>query len=175
MAKTDAFGAPDRDSFIRGNARQDHAGRLRGAAQLLAKPAYRRLIASEPVLRRSVPILIVIFLVMVAGVRFIAMLDQHDSTAQTARVLLQMSAGKLASELDRLEAGAPVSRVLAAIEDVNAIGALDGRSALLVTDNTMTVVASIGTAQQLVGRSIDSILTGGQPLFLFGDKAGVMT
>ncbi|PHP68335.1 PAS domain-containing sensor histidine kinase [Zhengella mangrovi] len=175
MAKTDAFGAPDRDSFIRGNAKQDHAGRLRGAAQLLAKPAYRRLIASEPVLRRSVPILIVIFLVMVAGIRLINMLNQHDDTAQTARVMLQMSAGKLASELARLDDDAPVADVLSAIEDVNAVGAMGGRSALIVTDNSLTVIAAVGTAQPLVGRSLDTILTGGQPLFLFGDKADVMT
>ncbi|MAW87115.1 MAG: PAS domain-containing sensor histidine kinase [Phyllobacteriaceae bacterium] len=175
MAKADAFGATGRESFNRGRARRSRATSLTGAAQMLAKPAYRRLIASEPVLRRSVPVLIVIFLVMVAGVRLIDVLDQREETAQTARVMLQMSAGKLASQLAQLEDQAPVSQVLAAIEDVNALGALDGRSALIVTDNSLSVIASVGTNQQLVGRSLDSVLSGAQPLVLFGEKAGVMT
>ncbi|MCB1424826.1 MAG: PAS domain-containing protein, partial [Notoacmeibacter sp.] len=175
MAKADACGAAERDTFVRGSAGSGRSATLKGAAQLLAEPAYRRLIASEPVLRRSVPVLIVIFLCMIAAARFISVLNQHDEAAQTARVMLQMSAGKLASELGQMEDGAPLSRVLAAIEDVNALGALDGRSALIVTDNSLAVVASVGTSQQLVGRSLDSILTGGQPLVLFGEKAGVMT
>ena len=52
---------------------------------------------------------------------------------------------------------------------------MDGRSALIVTDNSLSVIASVGTNQQLVGRSLDSVLSGAQPLVLFGEKAGVMT
>jgi len=42
-----------------------------GHAKLLAQPAYQRLLAAEPLLRKLIPILIVIFLVMIGLARFI--------------------------------------------------------------------------------------------------------
>ena len=38
---------------------------IKGLAQSIAKPAYRRLLTAEPVLRRAVPVLIVAFLLTV--------------------------------------------------------------------------------------------------------------
>src|SRR3974390_1954491 len=39
---------------------------IKGLAQSIAKPTYRRLLVAEPLLRRSVPVLIIAFLVTVA-------------------------------------------------------------------------------------------------------------
>ena len=38
---------------------------IKGLAQSIAKPAYRRLLTAEPLLRRAVPVLIVAFLVTI--------------------------------------------------------------------------------------------------------------
>ena len=59
MAKADAWGAPEGTAFERRKARGDG---LAGNTRLIAEPAYRRLLAAEPLLRRSIPALIIIFL-----------------------------------------------------------------------------------------------------------------
>ena len=40
-----------------------HSDSIKGLAQAVARPAYRRLLTAEPFLRRAVPVLIVAFLV----------------------------------------------------------------------------------------------------------------
>ena len=63
MAKADAWGAPGRTVFAtRGAARRKFG--LAGNARLFAEPTYRKLLASEPLLRRLIPTLIVIFLLV---------------------------------------------------------------------------------------------------------------
>lgn len=52
---------------------------IKGLAQSIAKPAYRRLLGAETVLRRAVPVLIVTFLVTVA---IGAGLQVHDNRRQ---------------------------------------------------------------------------------------------
>ena len=42
------------------------ADSIKGLAQSIAKPAYRRLLNAEPALRRAVPVLIIAFLVTMA-------------------------------------------------------------------------------------------------------------
>ena len=39
-----------------------HPDSIKGLAQSIAKPAYRRLLTAEPLLRRAVPVLIIAFL-----------------------------------------------------------------------------------------------------------------
>ncbi len=53
MAGADAWSAPDGSTF----ARRDEAGRNASArnARIIAEPAYRRLLAAEPLLKRSIP------------------------------------------------------------------------------------------------------------------------
>lgn len=42
-----------------------HPDSIKGLAQSIAKPAYRRLLTAEPLLRRAVPVLIIAFLVTI--------------------------------------------------------------------------------------------------------------
>src|SRR6516225_8238473 len=44
---------------------------ISGHARLLARPAYQKLLAAEPLLRRLIPVLILIFLVIVGLARFV--------------------------------------------------------------------------------------------------------
>ena len=68
MARAEAAGA---------SARSDS---IKGLAQSIAKPAYRRLLTAEPALRRAVPALIVAFLITIAIGAFVQVLD-HRRTA----------------------------------------------------------------------------------------------
>jgi len=46
-------------------------GSVSGHARLLAGPAYQKLLAAEPLLRRLIPVLIAIFLIIVGFARFV--------------------------------------------------------------------------------------------------------
>ncbi|MCB1417954.1 MAG: PAS domain-containing protein [Notoacmeibacter sp.] len=179
MARADAWRAPGRGSRA-GFSPEDGMPGLRGASKLLANPAYKRLLAFEPVLRKSIPALILIFLVMVASIRLFSLLDARDRLEHNARVMLQLNAGRLATEIAQVvppaEARAPQAHeAFKAIERVNQIGALNGRGRILITDGTTKVIASVGTRNEMTGLTLSEQMSGAQPLFLFGERAGVMS
>ena len=97
MANSDAWRAPDGSVFVRRRAGQK--GGPRTHARLIAEPAYRRLLAAEPLLKRSIPTLIVIFLVVVAGVRMLSLLNWHDDIERTTKSMLSLSAGELVNAM----------------------------------------------------------------------------
>ena len=50
-----------------------------------------------------------------------------------------------------------------------------GRSHVLaITDGAFKIVAVTPRRRGWQGRSLDGLVSGGQPLFMFGDRAGVM-
>src|SRR5262245_65480373 len=59
-------------------AASDHRDSIKGLAQSIAKPAYRRLLFAEPALRRAVPILIIAFLVTIAIGASVQVLDHRS-------------------------------------------------------------------------------------------------
>jgi two-component system cell cycle sensor histidine kinase PleC len=142
-----------------------------GNTRLIAKPAYQKLVAAEPLLRRMIPALIVVFLVVVATLRLLSLLNWHDEIERNAKALLALSAGELVRA--GVQAGDPTAYDL--IETIDARGALGPAYVLALTDSALRVGAVKPRSSRWHGRALDEIITGGQPLFLFGDKAGVMT
>ena len=63
---------------------------LSGHARLLAGPAYRKLLAAEPFLRRLIPILIAIFLLIVGLARFVELYDLRIDRETDARKSIGM-------------------------------------------------------------------------------------
>jgi two-component system cell cycle sensor histidine kinase PleC len=57
-----------------------HPDSIKGLAQSIAKPAYRRLLMAEPLLRRIVPILIIAFLATIVVGANVQLLDQRPQT-----------------------------------------------------------------------------------------------
>jgi two-component system cell cycle sensor histidine kinase PleC len=90
MARAHAANASLRDQAVRGLARS------------LSRPAYQRILEAEPLLRRAVPILIVVFLIAVgvsATVQIVNHRRQALSEAQDALVLMTgMAADNLAKQ-----------------------------------------------------------------------------
>ncbi|MGP2491784.1 PAS domain-containing sensor histidine kinase [Mesorhizobium sp. PUT5] len=169
MAKADAWGAPGRTAFER---RRDmpHRSGLAGNMRLIAEPAYGRLLAAEPILRRLIPTLIILFLVVVAALRTLSLMNWHDEIERNAKALLALSAGQLA----QAGSAAPDS-AQQALETVARLGALSPSHVLAITDARFKIVAVTPRSTLWYGRHLDSIVTGGQPLFLFGERAGVTT
>src|ERR687883_69697 len=74
---------------------------IKGLAQSVANPAYRRLLIAEPTLRRAVPVLIVAFLITV-GVGAIVQVLEHRKQALTDAVAdIENLADVVGDRLDR--------------------------------------------------------------------------
>ncbi|QIA24348.1 MULTISPECIES: PAS domain-containing sensor histidine kinase [unclassified Mesorhizobium] len=172
MAKADAWGAPGGTAFERREARSDG---LAGNARLIAEPAYRRLLAAEPLLRRSIPALIIIFLVVIAALRFLSLMNERDDVERDAKAILSLAAGQLASSISvDANLGSTPGATQDLLEGISRQGAMGRSHVLAVTDSAFKIVAVTPQSTGWEGRSLDAIAQGGQPLFMFGDRAGVM-
>ena len=168
MAKADAHRATGWRFFD--SARGGSERSLQGAARIIAAPDYRRLLAVEPIVRRSIPALIIIFLVIVAAARMLALANWHESIESNARAMLSLSS----VQLERALSGSDLDSANEAIETTRRLGALSQSHVLAVTDERFNVLTASNNDQTFEGKSLDKLLTGAQPLFLFGDRAGVM-
>ena len=170
VAKADAWGAPGGTVFERRKAGLRERG-LAGNTRLIAEPAYRKLLAAEPFLRKLIPTLIVIFLLVVATLRLLSLLNWHDEAERNAKALLSLGAGELAASAGDMSAG----DMQALLERVGRRGELGTDHVLVLTDARFKVLAVSPTSTRWHGQALDAIVSGGQPLFLFGERAGVMS
>src|SRR2546421_3615415 len=78
---------------------------IRGLAQSIANPAYRRLLTAEPALRRAVPALIIAFLLTIGVGAVVQVLDHHRQAIAEATHDIDNVAAFLSERLDRLAGG----------------------------------------------------------------------
>src|SRR3989337_2340335 len=76
-----------------------HPDSIKGLAQSIAKPAYRRLLTAEPLLRRAVPVLIIAFLVTICVGAVVQVLDQRRQTIGNSTATLDALADLAAERL----------------------------------------------------------------------------
>lgn len=170
MAKADAWGAPGGMAFARRETRSDG---LAGNTRLIAEPAYKRLLAAEPLLRRSIPALIIIFLLVIAALRVLSLMNERDDVERDAKAILTLAAGQLASSLATTSDTVP-GAVQDLLETTSRQGAMGRSHVLVITDNAFKITAVTPRSMPWQGHSLDGLVEGGQPLFMFGDRAGVM-
>lgn len=170
MAKADAWGAPGGIAFTRRETRSDG---LAGNTRLIAEPAYKRLLAAEPLLRRSIPALIIIFLVVIAALRVLSLMNERDDVERDAKAILTLAAGQLASSLATTSDTLP-GAIQDLLETTSRQGAMGRSHVLVITDDAFKITAVTPRSVPWQGHSLDGLVQGGQPLFMFGDRAGVM-
>ncbi|TPI32525.1 PAS domain S-box protein [Mesorhizobium sp. B3-2-1] len=170
MAKADAWGAPGGIAFARREARGDG---LAGNTRLIAEPAYKRLLAAEPFLRRSIPALIIIFLIVIAALRVLSLMNERDDVERDAKAVLTLAAAQLASSLATTSDTLP-GATQDLLETTSRQGAMGRSHVLVITDGAFRITAVTPRSVPWQGHSLDSLVQGGQPLFMFGDRAGVM-
>ncbi|MER9071430.1 ATP-binding protein [Mesorhizobium sp. M0904] len=171
MAKADAWGAPGGTAFERREARNDG---LAGNTRLIAEPAYRRLLAAEPLLRRSIPALIIMFLLIIAVLRFLSLMNERDEIERGAKAILALAAGQLASSIADATMVSTPGAIQDLLESTGRQGAMGRSHVLAITDSAFKIIAVSPQSMHWEGRSLDGVVQGGQPLFMFGDRAGVM-
>src|SRR5215472_2083529 len=82
---------------------------IKGLAQSIAKPAYRRLLGAEPALRRAVPLLIITFLITMAIGTGVQVLDHRHQTLAAVATENEILVDILSTRLDGVTAGAKES------------------------------------------------------------------
>ncbi len=162
-----------RATMASASARSDS---IKGLAQSIANPAYRRLLTAEPLLRRAVPVLIIAFLVTICVGAAVQVLDQRRQTLDTMVLSLDAVADVAAERLVQpLKNARDIferpQELLAASLPSWATGA--GRRFLLTNDQGV-VIAAIPATDLTVSRRLIDLLGPTQPLTTFGAGAGVM-
>src|ERR1700752_4337273 len=77
---------------------------IKGLAQSIANPAYRRLLTAEPALRRAVPALIIAFLVTIFVGAMVPILDHRRQAISEIIKQIDAFAEVLAERIDRTKA-----------------------------------------------------------------------
>ena len=149
---------------------------IKGLAQSIAKPAYRRLLTAEPLLRRAVPVLIIAFLVTICVGAVVQVLDQRrqtiGSSTATLDALADLTAERLIQPLKQpTDAVVKPQEVLAAT--LPAWASSSDRHFLL-TNTEGVVVAAVPSTNSSIGRRLIDLLGPTQPLTTFGAGAGVL-
>jgi len=150
-----------------------------GHAKLLAHPAYKRLLAAEPFLRRLIPILVVVFLIIVGLARLLALYEMKVEKLDSARHDLVLLAAALSGGLTHVVDPAVQSTLTseqAGIALASALpqdAALDGQQ-IYVTDPAGHIIASSPARPAADGRPLAGFIGDAQPLTTFGARAGVL-
>ncbi len=162
MARAEAAHAPVRHDSIK------------GLAQSIAKPAYRRLLTAEPLLRRAVPALIIAFLLTICAGAIVQLLDHRRLTLNERVREIEATADILA---DRFSGKDPKADARKLQTDLDAAipqwAKAPGRS-IYVANADGIVVAAVPAESDARGRRLIDILGSAQPLTTFGAAAGVM-
>src|SRR5215470_2997982 len=167
---------------------------IKGLAQSIAKPAYRRLLIAEPALRRAVPALIIAFLLTICVGAIVQVLDHRRLAINEIVRQIEGAADVLVDRLDRLERGKGEAfsdrRLQAELERMIPLWARAPGRRVLVTNGDGVVVA--GVRHEIVagpdgatvittpieagflGRALIDVLGPIQPLTTMGAAAGVL-
>ena len=149
---------------------------IQGLAQSIAKPAYRRLLTAEPLLRRAVPVLIIAFLVTICVGAVVQALDHRRQTLSNMVIVLDAVADVAAERLARpfQQPADPGERPQELLNGALPSWATGAGRRFLLTNSDGVVLATAPAAKNTVGRSLLDLLGVTQPLTTFGAGAGVM-
>ncbi len=147
---------------------------IKGLAESIADPAYRRLLSAEPLLRRAVPVLIIAFMLTVCIGAAVQVLEHRRQAAFEAKQTIAALADHFAIVLERRnrDGRSPLPRNSEALADALPDWAAGGGRRALVADADGNIIASVPNATAIVGRSLLDVLGPLQPLTTFGADAG---
>jgi two-component system, cell cycle sensor histidine kinase PleC len=149
------------------------ADSIKGLAQSLANPAYRRLLTAEPALRRAVPALIIAFLLTIGVGAVVQVLDHHRQAIAEANHDIDNVADFVAERFDRLSAANSNTTPRDLLERALSTRATAfGRRILLSNpDGIIVATAPVGGP---IGARLTDVLGETQPLTILGASAGVL-
>jgi two-component system, cell cycle sensor histidine kinase PleC len=119
-----------------------HSDSIKGLAQSIAKPAYRRLLTAEPALRRAVPVLIIAFLLTICVGTVVQILDHRRQAILEIGREIEAAAEILTDRLDQA-ADEPNRGMQGELERAIPSWARAPGRRLMVTDGDGVIVAGV--------------------------------
>ena len=177
MANADARSASAgfQDSAAGGIGKRHSGGAVSGYARILSHPAYENLLSSEEFLRRLVPVLIVLFLAVVAVARWVQINKFAEQIIDTNRAELHFIAELLEERIsDQLTDGGALpgeedlERIL---RDTVSARYLGRQRQILITDKEHNIVATVPRVSRYLGRNLHSLVGNAHLLTMFGRAA----
>src|SRR5580698_6485674 len=139
---------------------------IKGLAQSIANPAYRRLLTAEPLLRRAVPVLIVAFMLTICIGAAVQVLEHRRQAIVDSVRTGEALADHLATILERTtrEGKPALPRTSQALQRVLPAWAAGAGRHVLIADADGAIIASAPSEPSIVGRHILDVLGPSQPL-----------
>jgi two-component system, cell cycle sensor histidine kinase PleC len=147
---------------------------IKGLAESIANPAYRRLLSAEPLLRRAVPVLIIAFMLTVCIGAAVQVLEHRRQAVFEAKQHIAALADHFATVFERRgrDGRSPWPRTSEALAASLPDWATGGGRRVLVADADGNIVANLPNSPAIAGRSLLDVLGPLQPLTTFGADAG---
>ncbi len=150
---------------------------IAGQARFLARPAYDQLVRAEPLLRKLIPILVIILLVVVALSRAMSLLMQAENIDRNERQQLSYIAIILESDLNKLPVDSsdqPDHKSLqASLEKALPQGTLQPGRQVLLSNKSGEIIAAVPLISSKIGRYLEDVLGGDYLLTTFGKRAEI--
>src|SRR5215469_11994255 len=139
---------------------------IKGLAESIANPAYRRLLSAEPLLRRAVPVLIIAFMVTVCIGAAVQVLEHRRQAVFEAKQGIAALADHLAAVFEQRsrDGRTPWPRTSDALAVSMPDWTAGGGRRVLVADADGNIIASLASGSTIVGRSLLDVLGPLQPL-----------
>ncbi len=138
-----------------------HSDSIKGLAQAVARPAYRRLLTAEPFLRRAVPVLIVAFLATLGIAAVVDIRERLRQAIAKSADELDLVASVMAERMERMaanESGDPVVRGFRAFERIDWPRATAAGRMVLLTDASSTIIATQPALNGYIGRKLNEAI-----------------
>ena len=147
---------------------------IKGLAQSIANPAYRRLLTAEPALRRAVPALIVAFLLTIGVGAVVQVLDHRRLAVAEALDDVETIAAFVVERFDRLATAdkGDVTRNDLLNRSLTPRATMFGRNIYLL--NNDGVITATSPAGGPIGQRIAEVFGEALPLTILGSSAGAI-
>ncbi|TAK49767.1 MAG: PAS domain S-box protein [Xanthobacteraceae bacterium] len=153
---------------------------IKGLARSIARPAYHRLLTAEPLLRRTVPTLIVAFLITICIAASVQIADIRRQEFAAAKREVAALADLIAERLERAELSRRDNRVPLADHLQTLLpslipgwGGAAGRH-VMVADADGHILARAPLNGALRGHNLPDVLGAMLPIVTFGHRSGVL-
>ena len=147
---------------------------IKGLAQSIANPAYRRLLIAEPALRRAVPALIVAFLLTIGVGAVVQVLDHRRQAIAEALDNVEMIATFVAERFDHLAAAAKADVSRRDMLDQSLTSRATDFGRRIIITNTEGVITATAPNGGPIGQRLNDVLGDAQPLTILGQSAGAI-
>ncbi len=144
-------------------------------ARFLAQPAYNQLVKAEPLLRRAIPVLVIILLITIALSRTMSLMIQAENLERKERQQLSQIAIILENAMNRttgeIAANTSGKSLQEALENAIPIGVIQPGRQIVLTNHSGEVVATAPLVSSDIGRYLEDMLGGDYLLTTFGKRA----